>query len=321
MKSRTILLIILILVSVVFVITINTAAYSEENVNFSIIYKDLEISLNEFSLFLTPGEKIEFKAVSENNKSRFSFVGVSGNYIYRNGNTLGWQAPDQPGHYKMRVKNISSQYPNSTMNLNIFVLHPFNQKKAGYIGGFRLGSFPVIPADKRNYYKVPKGFLEIRESMLNISLSPHFKLSQFLTNQTESTPQYIVIQESLILKLEKLLAEVNKRGIKAETFKIVSAFRTPYFNKKIGNNTDLSRHVFGDAADIYIDSSGNDWMDDLNNDGKINIRDADVLMDIVVDFDNSTDNSALLGGTSSYKTNHVRGPFVHVDTRGFHVIW
>ncbi len=321
MKSRKIILLILILVSAVFFTTLNTAAYSEEKVNFNIRYKDLEVSLNEFSLFLTPGEKIELKAFSENSQSRFSFVGVSGSFLYRNGNTLGWQAPDKPGHYKMSVKNINSQYPNSTMKLNIFVLHPFKRQKAGYIGEFRLGSFPAIPADKTNYYKVPKGFLEIRESMLDISLSPHFKLSQFLTNQTDMTPQYIAIQESLILKLEKLLSEVNKRGIKAETFKIVSAFRTPYYNKKIGNNTDLSRHVFGDAADIYIDNSGNDWMDDLNNDGKVNIRDAEVIMDIVIDFDRKTENPALLGGTSSYKTNHVRGPFVHVDTRGFHVIW
>ena len=35
--------------------------------------------------------------------------------------------------------------------------------------------------------------------------------------------------------------------------------------------------MYGDAADIYIDNDRNGSMDDLNRDGRVNIRDARVL--------------------------------------------
>jgi len=123
------------------------------------------------------------------------------------------------------------------------------------------------------------------------------------------------------LKLEYFLEEVNKAGYKADTFGIVSIYRSPYFNKKLGNNTDFSRHLFGDAADIYIDNSGNQWMDDLNGDGKSTIKDSNILFDLAVKFDQKEKNSQLQGGVCSYKGNGVRGPFLHIDSRGFHVSW
>ena len=155
----------------------------------------------------------------------------------------------------------------------------------------------------------------------NLNLTPHFKMNQFVTNQSNKFPQYIVLQESLLLKLEYFLEEVNKAGYKADTFGIVSIYRSPYFNKKLGNNTDFSRHLFGDAADIYIDNSGNQWMDDLNRDGKSTIKDSNILFDLAVKFDQKEEFAQLQGGVCSYKGNGVRGPFLHIDSRGFHVSW
>ena len=123
------------------------------------------------------------------------------------------------------------------------------------------------------------------------------------------------------MKLEELLYQVNENGFDVNTFSIVSAFRSPYFNKLIGNNTDLSRHVFGDAADIYIDNTKDSWMDDLNSDGNININDALILERMAAEFDRNKKYSYLAGGLSSYKSNCVRGPFIHIDTRGYHVRW
>ncbi|MFW6390174.1 MAG: peptidase M15A, partial [Halanaerobiales bacterium] len=244
-----------------------------------------------------------------------------GQFLYRDGNTLAWKAPEQSGHYSLKVKNKNSNSDNSQITLNIFVLHPYSEKENGYIDNFKIGDYPEIPADKKDSYKKPKGFLKIEESMLDIKLTPHFKLEQFLTNQSEELPHYVVIKESLLLKLEYLLAEFNKSGYAADTFGIVSIYRTPYFNKEIGNNTNHSRHIYGDAADIYIDSSGDGQMDDLNNDGKVDINDANVMLDIAVKFDKSTKYSELVGGVCSYKSNCSRGPFIHIDTRGSHVTW
>ena len=47
----------------------------------------------------------------------------------------------------------------------------------------------------------------------------------------------------------------------------MSGYRTPFYNRSIGNQTRFSRHVYGDAADIYADDDGDGKMDDLDGDG------------------------------------------------------
>jgi hypothetical protein len=42
---------------------------------------------------------------------------------------------------------------------------------------------------------------------------------------------------------------------------------------------------------------------------------------LAVKFDQKEEFSQLQGGLSSYKGNGVRGPFLHIDSRGFHVSW
>jgi hypothetical protein len=77
----------------------------------------------------------------------------------------------------------------------------------------------------------------------------------------------------------------------------------------------------GDAADVYIDSDGDERMDDLNGDGRVNRRDAIYLLTLVNEMDNSSGYGALVGGASAYSSNHDHGPFVHVDTRGYPARW
>jgi hypothetical protein len=319
MKNKYIFLVLALIM--IFSLNFNAYAYSQEKADFTLRYEDNKIPFKIFSIFLLPGEEIKLTAKNGKKKSDFAFIGSDGQFLYRDGTTLAWKAPEKSGHYSIKVRNKSSNSDNSQITLNIFVLHPYREKQNGYIDGFKIGSYPQIPADKNGYYKTPKGFLKIEKSMLDLMITPHFKLEQFLTNQTEDLPHYVVIKESLLLKLEYLLEEFNNAGFSVNTFGVVSTYRTPYFNKEIGNNTHHTRHIYGDAADIYIDTSGDSQMDDLNNDGKIDINDANVMLDIAVKFDKTTKYSELVGGASSYKSNCVRGPFIHIDTRGFHVTW
>src|SRR5205823_12469800 len=39
----------------------------------------------------------------------------------------------------------------------------------------------------------------------------------------------------------------------------------------------LSRHMYGDASDTFIDNEGNGLMDDLNGDHRVDARDAEVI--------------------------------------------
>jgi hypothetical protein len=82
-----------------------------------------------------------------------------------------------------------------------------------------------------------------------------------------------------------------------------------------------SRHVYGDAADIFVDEDGDGMMDDLNGDGKIDYRDAAVLYDIIDGLVTETWYAPFVGGLGRYRKTANHGPFVHVDARGFKARW
>lgn len=317
--KRTIYILLVIILIGSLSLTVSAQEFKPQEANFSIIYRGLKIPLQSFSIFVMPAEGIEIE-IAEKDRNQ-QYIIEFGNKSFESRESFNWQAPAESGYYPVVIKEKNSSSKAAEIKLNVFVLHPFSEKKGEYLNGFRIGKYPAIPAAKKKFYSRPAGFLEIKESLLDISLTPHFKMRQFLTNQSLKLPHYIVLKETLLLKLEYLLQEINKKGYRADTFGIVSIYRTPYFNKKLGNNTSLSRHLFGDAADIYIDNSGNGLMDDLNNDNKSDILDAGILFDLALEFDQQEKYSKLQGGLGSYRGNGVRGPFIHVDARGFHVSW
>jgi hypothetical protein len=62
-------------------------------------------------------------------------------------------------------------------------------------------------------------------------------------------------------------------------------------------------------------------MDDLNRDGRVDYRDADVLADIVEHVAKGSGTRIEPGGLAVYRRNAVHGPFVHVDARGKRARW
>jgi hypothetical protein len=96
-----------------------------------------------------------------------------------------------------------------------------------------------------------------------------------------------VIQTSLLVKLEGLIDQLKQKGLPGESLRIMSGFRTPDYNRTVGNETTWSRHLAGDAADVFVDKNGDDRMDDLNGDGRVNRRDARFLLGIVESMDES----------------------------------
>ncbi|MCG6988905.1 MAG: hypothetical protein LJF06_12095 [Gemmatimonadetes bacterium] len=99
----------------------------------------------------------------------------------------------------------------------------------------------------------------------------------------------------------------------------MSGFRTPAYNAAIGNQTVYSRHLWGDAAAVYVDADGNGVMDDLNGDGRSDVQDARVLAGWI---DQAVRKVPLVpGGLAAYRRTAAHGPFVHVDARGFRARW
>lgn len=199
---------------------------------------------------------------------------------------------------------------------------PFTDKVNGRIGQYLIGFWP---GERRRVtttaYQNPRGFIEVTRENQDTRVSEHFRLRDFLTKGQGGTwPKYLVLREELVDKLELVIEDLNSRGVTVRHMSVMSGFRTPEYNGRGGDGrSGMSRHMYGDAADVFIDNDRNGHMDDLNRDGRVDHRDARVILDAVERVERQ--HPALAGGVGVYKANSAHGPFAHVDVRGWRARW
>lgn len=297
----------------------NLLAYSPEKAVFSVHYRDLILPYRTMGIYVLPEENIKLEiAKQEDIGGRFEFNYTSGKLIQSDERKWNWQAPAEPGLYHATIINPEKT---DSMRLNIFVMIPFEDLKGEYLNGFRIGSYPSVPLKNLSIYRPPRGFIQVTPENEDTFISPHFLIKQFLTKQTGGYPKYVVLRVRLLLKLELIIEKANESGISCNNLYIMSGYRTPFYNKSIGN-VKYSRHVWGGAADVFIDENLRDGqMDDLNKDGKIDYHDAAVLYDLVDNMYGHHWYDKFLGGLGRYRRTKSHGPFVHVDVRGFRARW
>jgi uncharacterized protein YcbK (DUF882 family) len=207
---------------------------------------------------------------------------------------------------------------------SLITMKSFGDKVAGSVGTYRVGYWPEEKGRLRSEaYENPEGFIEItRENQLML-VSAHFRLRDFVTHDQENVwPKYIVLREPLLDKLELVIQDLEKHGFRAGGMQILSGFRTPEYNLALGDESGRardSRHQFGDAADVIIDNDGNNRMDDLNRDGRVNFGDARVILAAVERVERAYPD--LVGGVGLYHSGGPRGPFAHIDVRGSRARW
>ncbi len=213
-------------------------------------------------------------------------------------------------------------------DLDVVTLKPLSERRGGRIGGYFIGRWPTegraaSGAAARGDYAPPKGLIEVTPQNQDTRISEHFRLRDFLTHDQQSVwPKYLVVQTKLVDKLELVLAELASRGVPTHGVHVMSGFRTPQYNTGGGDprgRAGLSRHMFGDAADIWIDNDGDGRMDDLNGDRRIDIRDSEALRAVVDRVEQA--HPELVGGVGIYPGNAAHGPFAHIDTRGYRARW
>lgn len=196
---------------------------------------------------------------------------------------------------------------------------PFDVKRRGTIGNYLLGMWP---AERRQRGDTPEGFIEVTPQNQDVRVSEHFRLKDFLTkNQATVWPKYLVLREPLIDKLELVIEELKNAGVRVNEMSVLSGFRTPQYNAQgigKGRATD-SRHQHGDAADVYVDNNGDGNMDDLNHDGRVDLKDARVILAAVNRVEQKYPE--LVGGAGLYRATRAHGPFLHIDARGSRTRW
>jgi len=230
-------------------------------------------------------------------------------------------APEESGVWStaLRVGSVLKE----VSDFSVITLTPISERRRGRIGLYYIGTWPTERGRRRAGYVTPSGFIEVTPENEDTPVSDHFTLGDFLTHdQQDVWPKYLVLDLRLVDKLELVLKDLEDHGYTTSGVQIMSGFRTPQYNVSGGNprgRATLSRHMYGDASDILIDNDGNGWMDDLNHDGKLNMKDSEVILDAVDRVER--EHPGLVGGAGLYPAESGHGPFIHIDVRGYRARW
>lgn len=244
---------------------------------------------------------------------------------------------------------------NQTQNINILdkktVISPVSYKKYfknGEVAGYKVGEYLDPKNEKElkkynvttNWHRIypekfapPEFFYIVNNENKSLKITPHYKLGDYALDFpwfSQGMPQAIALDYGLFTKLEDIQSLMNNDGYKFEKFSILYGFRPPSFNLGTilsdGENSlkaPFSQHQFGKAIDILIDTDGDLVIDDLNKDGKINMKDAAVILHYVniLDRQYREAKDPRMGGAGIYKshdfTGRIQSPYIHIDTRNF----
>lgn len=292
------------------------AAFDSGRAAFSVRVNEETIPYRVFAVFALPGENLDIAVTGTAPPGLYHLRAGTSEVAEAGPGRWRWCAPASAG-----LSEIDIDDGRDTMRLNVVVMHPANEMHDERLNAYRIGRYPNTPLRGNPIYLPPRGFVELDEQDSALQLSPHFQLWQFPAKQAGGLPKYLVLRERLLLKLELLLEQLNAAGRYADTFTIMSGYRTPFYNAAIGN-VEYSRHVYGGAADIYVDSDPKDGvMDDLNGDGVTNYRDAQWLYALADRLFSQGVDRSLAGGLGVYRSTSAHGPFLHMDGRGTVARW
>ncbi|HEY9225426.1 MAG TPA: D-Ala-D-Ala carboxypeptidase family metallohydrolase, partial [Gemmatimonadaceae bacterium] len=171
-------------------------------------------------------------------------------------------APSKPGFYRLVISRGADRQVITEPTLAVLV--PFKQRVGGFLNGYRIGTYL---ADRFSSHDHPDGFLEVSPEDIDLQVSTHLRLGDFLTHDTQGEvwPKYVALNPRLLDKLELVLAKVGSqarfsRGAALRETDVAldvhSGFRTPAHNAGVWSAAQDSRHQYGDAADVAIDANG-----------------------------------------------------------------
>ena len=290
--------------------------FATGRVSFAVRVGEEVIPYPLITIAVMPNERIEIAGVDTRSR-RLSAVADRGPVETLGEDRWIWRAPGQQGMYCVRIEDsVTSE----RICINAFVMRPYDGSEV--LNGYRIGEYRTGESSGNPLYAPPRGFIEVTPELENAWVSPHFQLRQFLCKQSSGYPKYLVLRTRLLLKMERLLEDLNDRGIPASSFYVVSGFRTPWYNQQIGNASTYSRHTYGDAVDFLVDVNQDGVFDDIDRDGRTGTEDIFFLQNVVTSMEQRSRRPSLVGGFGVYEpVPGVRGPFAHMDARGSAARW
>jgi uncharacterized protein YcbK (DUF882 family) len=266
---------------------------------------------------LKPGETLQSPTLPEGAAVQLQPTGGTAGTAVAAG-----QAPPNPGVWNVVLKMADALRPAG--DFAVMTLVPLSAKQSGRIGTYKIGSWPFERGGApKAIYEPPPGLVRVTPQNMNMWVSEHIQLKDFITKGQEGVwPKYVAMQPRELDKVELTIQELKRMGHPVKNIFVVSGFRTPIYNVEGGDPTgraSLSRHMYGDAMDIVVDNDNNGRMDDLNGDGRVTVADARVIGEAANRVEQA--HPELVGGIGIYAPTGAHSGFVHIDTRGYRARW
>jgi uncharacterized protein YcbK (DUF882 family) len=266
--------------------------------------------------FAMPGQEVEYPLDVHGDPTALHYEWV------RLGETIGSEparvllganvrAPVKAGFYRLAL--VRDNQHRIVDGLTLAVLVPFKEKEGAMLNGYRIGTY--LAEKIAGNQDPPEGFLEINEHDVDLPISKHLRVGDFLSHDSQQTwPRYAAVSPRLLDKLELVIAEIT-RWHGSETpvslaLDVHSGFRAPAHNGHIARAARDSEHQYGDAADVVMDANG---------DGKYTALDSR-LVGLAVEIV-ELKHPELVGGLGIYTSGHSRTTYVHIDARGTRARW
>lgn len=281
---------------------------------FEVRIGDLVSPYRLMSVFLMPGEEVEIQPLATGEAMEIT-AHASAGQLAREDDQYVFRAPDSG----LACVTVTDRTSGEGVTIHAFVLEPYSGEDVFH--GYTIGEYERASLRRSPRYEMPQGLLRLTAENRERWVSPHFQLHQFRCKQETDGPSFLIVRTELLLKLERLVEELAAAGFDSDTLSVMSAYRTPHYNRKIGNTTKYSRHLYGDAADVYIDRDGDGRLDDLDGDGDVTVADAELMAAVVETMREKPWHSPFVGGLGIYGPAPHRGPFIHVDVRGHPARW
>ncbi|MEZ5551911.1 MAG: D-Ala-D-Ala carboxypeptidase family metallohydrolase [Pseudomonadales bacterium] len=295
-------------------ISLGAGALPQSQLSFGVKVNGIENRYEVFGVFAVPGQRLNIELLDLTAEgAQFHF---DDRVLHPQGGSLSVRMPENPGTHRLEISTRSGE----EMRLNVFVMWTESGLATDVLNGYRLGAYPGKPLKGLTIYEAPRAFIEATPENADTRVSPNFTLGHFLCKQSSGFPKYLVLRPELIQKLEIVLSRLNADNPGVTDLTVMSGFRTPAYNRSIGNG-EYSRHVWGDAADVFVDMDRNGAMDDLNRDGRISRADSEWLATFVDRLERNGTFGESVGGIGIYDSTPSHGPFVHIDARGFKARW
>ena len=265
-----------------------------------------------------PGEAVEYPLEVEGDPSKLSY-----SWVRTGGDSLAsaplplsgaeLTAPSAPGMYHLALLRDGQRHVVNDMTVAVLV--PFAEKLGATLNGYKMGTY--LAERLGGHHDAPEGFIEVGPNDVDLPVTTHLRVSDFLTHDGQSSwPRYVALEPKLLDKLELVISQVRRMQGKDSTnaeslaLDVHSGFRTPSHNRGVKRSARDSRHQYGDAADVAIDA---------NFDGRYTAADSR-LVALAVEMVEQ-DHPELRGGMGVYTSRRYSTPYVHIDARGKRARW